>query len=324
MRKSLMFAAARFTRGQCRRVHQLPDGFDSINGSEQSDPASRRVSCSRLCRPRSSGNRRARPRSTPVSSMQQCQGVGGRFVQAQSNYNFSNIPMNSDYAAVYGAGGLLDIRTIEARSDTAGDLQFKGIAEVWEALVIGTAADMCGDIPYRDAAGADAHPTFDPQLQVYDDIEAKLDQGDHRSRRRGAGAWTRTTSSTAAMSRNGLQPRIRSRHATICTWWRFAGTRNIKRRSMPRPTESRRTTAISAPFHTTATFERNVWYQFQSSIGFGDDLAAGLTLVNIMNAQDDPRRAKYFNTNSAGSYGGVGTNGSCRARRRVSAQGDGL
>ena len=62
--------------------------------------------------------------------------------------------------------------------------------------------------------------------------------------------------------------------------------------------------------HTSATFERNVWFQFQASSGFGDDLSAGMTLVNIMNAQSDPRRAQYFNTNSAGNYGGVGTNGS--------------
>ena len=241
--------------------------------------------------------------------MQQCQGVGGRFVQAQSNYNFSNILMNSDYAAVYGAGGLIDIRTIEARSDAAGDMQFKGIAEVWEALVIGTAADIYGDIPYRDAAGADAHPTFDPQLQVYDDIEALLDKA--------------ITDLAGAGPGPGQNDFVYG--GDVSKWTAAANT--LKARYHLHMVEVRGNSeyqkAIDAAtngiathdgdfrtFHTTATFERNVWYQFYSSSGFGDDLSAGLTLVNIMNAQSDPRRAKYFNTNSAGNYGGVGTNGS--------------
>ena len=62
--------------------------------------------------------------------------------------------------------------------------------------------------------------------------------------------------------------------------------------------------------HTSATLERNAWNQFQSSSGFGDDLVAGATLVNIMNAQNDPRRAQYFGKTPNGNYGGVDVNGS--------------
>jgi hypothetical protein len=51
-------------------------------------------------------------------------------------------------------------------------------------------------------------------------------------------------------------------------------------------------------FHTTATSERNMWAQFQSSSGFGTDLEAGKALVDIMNTQNDPRRASYFCANS--------------------------
>jgi hypothetical protein len=61
--------------------------------------------------------------------------------------------------------------------------------------------------------------------------------------------------------------------------------------------------------HTSATFERNVWYQFQVNSGFGDDLVAGATLVNIMNAQSDPRRAEYFGKTPNGNYGGADING---------------
>src|SRR5256885_5533889 len=61
-------------------------------------------------------------------------------------------------------------------------------------------------------------------------------------------------------------------------------------------------------FHTKVTAERNMWSQFQVSSGFGTDLEAGKTLVDYMNARNDPRRAAYFCLNALGGYGGGGLN----------------
>ena len=240
--------------------------------------------------------------------MQQCQGVGGRFVSQESEYTITNATANAEFAGVYGGGGLLDIKTIESRSDAAGDLQYKGIAEVWEALVIGTAADVWGDIPYREAAGDAAHPAFDPQLQVYDDVEAKLDQA--------------ITDLGGAGPGPGANDFVYG--GDVAKWKAAAYT--LKARYFLHQVEARGSSkyqdAIDAAtngiathagdfltFHTTATFERNVWYQFQVNSGFGDDIVAGATLVNIMNAQSDPRRAQYFGKTPNGNYGGVDING---------------
>jgi hypothetical protein len=240
--------------------------------------------------------------------MQQCQGVGGRFVDQESQYAITNATTNADFAAVYGAGGLLDIKSIEARSDSAGDMQFKGVAEVWEALVIGTAADLWGDLPYREAAGSVNQPHFDPQLQIYDDILAKLDQA--ITDLAGAGP--------------GPGPNDFVYGGDVAKWTAAANT--LKARYHLHMVEARGNTeyqkAIDAAtngiashdgdfttFHTTATQERNVWNQFQASSGFGDDLVAGATLVNIMNAQSDPRRSQYFGKTPNGNFGGVDVNG---------------
>ena len=241
--------------------------------------------------------------------MQQCQGVGGRFVNKYSQYTgFTNASANADFAGVYVGGGLIDIKTIEARSETAGDLQFKGIAEVWEAFVIGTAADLWGDIPYREAAGDQAHPQFDPQLQVYDDVEAKLDQAitDLAGAGPGAGAndfvyggdvakWTAAANTLKARYHLHL---VEVRGNTEYQKALDAATNGIATHAGDFTT-----------FHTSATFERNVWYQFQVNSGFGDDLVAGATLVNLMNAQTDPRRAQYFGLTPNGNYGGVTVTG---------------
>ena len=62
---------------------------------------------------------------------------------------------------------------VDARA--ANDRIWLGIAQVYEAFVVGTAADLWGDIPYRDAVGSVAKPTLDPQMQVYGDIQLLLD-----------------------------------------------------------------------------------------------------------------------------------------------------
>src|SRR3989442_10871712 len=60
-----------------------------------------------------------------------------------------------------------------------------------------------------------------------------------------------------------------------------------------------------ASFHTSATNERNMWAQFQTSSGFGTDLTAGKFLADYMNARSDPRRPQYFCFNgTAGQFGG--------------------
>jgi hypothetical protein len=56
------------------------------------------------------------------------------------------------------------------------DSIYIGIGKVYEALVIGNAASIWGDIPYREAADStNETPAFDPQLQVYADVLAQLD-----------------------------------------------------------------------------------------------------------------------------------------------------
>ena len=50
--------------------------------------------------------------------MQQCQGVGGRFVAKESKYQLVDNKLTvAEFPAIYGAGGLLDIKTIESRSE---------------------------------------------------------------------------------------------------------------------------------------------------------------------------------------------------------------
>src|SRR5918994_19270 len=78
--------------------------------------------------------------------------------------------------AVQGGGGLLDIHKMQQFARAVNDSIYIGIGKVYEALVVGTAASIWGDIPYREAADStNETPAFDSQLQVYGDVLAQLD-----------------------------------------------------------------------------------------------------------------------------------------------------
>jgi starch-binding outer membrane protein, SusD/RagB family len=98
-------------------------------------------------------------------------------------YQMDPVTIDPHFFSVYGSsitvqggGGLLDIRKMQQLARTVNDSIYIGIGKVYEALVIGTAASIWGDIPYRQAADSTNEvPAFDPQLQVYADVLAQLD-----------------------------------------------------------------------------------------------------------------------------------------------------
>src|SRR5947207_9430503 len=63
--------------------------------------------------------------------MQQCMGVGGRFVDQFAHYTIDEFSWDGNWFQTYSSGGLVDLRKIEAAERTAGDSVFLGIAKVW-------------------------------------------------------------------------------------------------------------------------------------------------------------------------------------------------
>src|SRR5256714_7751775 len=108
--------------------------------------------------------------------MQQCTGVGGRFVDQYGHYVVNEFSWDGNWFQVYTGGGLLDLRKIEAAERTAGDSVYLGIAKIWEAFDIGVAADLWGDIPYNEAVGGNATPVLDAHSAVYDSVQSLLSQ----------------------------------------------------------------------------------------------------------------------------------------------------
>lgn len=106
---------------------------------------------------------------------QQLSGTNNQQADYGSRYSITESDVNTFWNQAYTGAGLIDLRRIQQQARAASDQRLLGIALVIEALRIGTAADIWGDIPYREAAGTITQPKLDPQQQVYADVQAKLD-----------------------------------------------------------------------------------------------------------------------------------------------------
>src|SRR6185503_1182882 len=241
--------------------------------------------------------------------MQQCAGVNGRFVDTQANYTINAGTFDFQFSDVYRGGGLRSIRAVQASAEAAGDKFYKGVAEVVEAMNIGFAADMWGNIPYRDAAEDNATPAFDPQLQVYADLQALLTQAitDINGAGTGPGITDLVYGSKAAAAQKTAW--IQAAHTLKARLYLHTVESATNKNAVYTNVLAEANQGINSAAndfkakHGSGSSERNLWAQFQTS-SFGNDLVAGSVLVNLMKADNDPRLPEYFGRNALGDFGG--------------------
>jgi hypothetical protein len=236
---------------------------------------------------------------------QQCYATQ-RFSFTRATYDIVDTDYNADWAQVYGAGGLKEMREVQASATADNEIVYRGIAKVWEALTIGTAASLWGDIPYSQAGPDNPTPVFDDQMAVYDALQVLLD---------GAIA---DLSSGIIQTGAGANDLVYGGDPAL--WLEAAHT--LKARFYLHTAELRGAPAyqaalaagalgISSPannfttFHSQTNGEQNGWWQFDNLSGFGADIVAGKFLVDLMLARSDPRLPEYFATTSTGAYVGA-------------------
>ena len=101
-------------------------------------------------------------------------GVSRQWVNL-ADYSFTEATDDAAFNNIYGGGGLTDIFKVKALTEAAGNKQFLGIVQVYEGLLMGTAADWYGDVPYSEAVGSSIAPVLDPQASVYARVQVVLD-----------------------------------------------------------------------------------------------------------------------------------------------------
>jgi hypothetical protein len=236
--------------------------------------------------------------------MQQCAGVGGRFLENEGTYNITANIFNSDWVGLYTGGGLVDLRRVQALADASGDKVYGAIARIMEAVEVSYAVDVWGDIPYREALTT-ATPTFDPQMQVYDDLQTLLDKAiaDLTSGAGpGPGAFDLIYAGDAQKwiaAAYTLKARL-----YMHTVEKLGAAQYAKAIAAAQKGITSASNDLRSVHSGTSLVEKHMMVQLIIASGFGEDIAAGARLVELMKARNDPRLSEYFTKNPAGGYGG--------------------
>src|SRR6266513_3352076 len=236
--------------------------------------------------------------------MQQCMGVGGRFVDNYAHYTVNEFSWDGNWFQVYTGGGLVDLRKIENVERAAGDSTYLGIAKIWEAFDMGVAADLWGDVPYSQAVGSNPTPGLDTQASVYAAVQTLLsDAIAELTNGSGIGPLGNDLVYGGDRAKWIAAAHTLKARFLLHTIEANPGTKNTIYGSAITEANS----GIASPagdllaFHSPATSERNIWYQFQTTT-FGQDVVAGKELVDIMKARNDPRLPAYFAKNTTAGW----------------------
>lgn len=256
--------------------------------------------------------------------MQQVAGVA-RQQLSYDRYLTSPADMDSYFGAVYGStsnltggGGLLDIHKIQQLALKRGDSLFVGIAKVYEALVIGYAADIWGDIPYREAADSTKlQPHFDPQDQVYADVQAQLDSAINvylpATGPTNAGP-TADNSELVYAGRDAAGLRAvytRVAHSLKARYYMHQAERDPSNyaKAIAEAQQGIASTADDFLWYSDATASNNnIWWQFNAARA--GDIAPGAAVIEILKrriaagVEDSTRLKFYFTPAEGGGYFG--------------------
>ena len=240
---------------------------------------------------------------------QQMAGTGRQWINIDAPYAIDENTLGG-FDTFYTGGGLVDLRALQEQVRAAdNDQVYLGVAQVWEALVIGYVADWWGDVPYREAVTPSVRtPRLDPQQQVYADLQLKLDSAIANLAGAGAGPgsfdlmyngdkakWTRLAHTLKARLYLHTAEKVPAAYAQALT-------------------EANQGIADATgggdfrTYQSATVGEENQWFQFER--GRGTDVSAAAYIVNLMRTRNagaaDPRLAQYFSRAGNGTFTGAG------------------
>lgn len=201
------------------------------------------------------------------------------------------------FGAFYTGAGLIDIRNVQAQARASNDRVYLGIAQTWEAFLVGTLADYWGAVPYSEAVSTVLTPKYDTQRSVYNAVQLLLDSAITNLSGAGNGPgtldlvyggdkvkWAQAARTLKAryylhvsrVDNNALALALTNAQAGISTKandWRT--------------------------YQSSTEGEQNQWFQFRRQRG--TDVAAGKWLVDLMRQRNDVRLPTYFAPSGSGT-----------------------
>jgi len=219
--------------------------------------------------------------------------TGTNQVYSGDRYDFDENDFG--WSGIYGGGGLLDLRKIEASAREAHDRVYLGVAQIWEAILVGAAADFFGDVPYSQAASDISAPVLDPQADVYEALHLVLDSAIDNL---GSGAGPGPGALDLVYGGDPAKW-VEAAHTLAARLYLHTAERDASAyvRALAEAAQG-----ISTPAHDFTTFqsaqpgEENPWSGKcrGSGAAFSDTHSASAFFIALLMNRNDPRLSQYF------------------------------
>lgn len=234
-------------------------------------------------------------RSTGIFA-QQFTGAQSQYLSNIESYQITEDNTNGLYAGLYGGGGLVDIRKLEAGALASSDTAFLGVAQVYEGLLMGTGADLFGDIVYNQALTGEPNPVLDNQLAVYDSVQVLLSRAIENLSRTGP---TNIGPGAADLVYGGdVSKYIPLAHTLKARF--YMHTAEVRPDAYAKAlAEAQQGIMDDAGNFNGAFFDasgqQNFYYQFEVLAGRQGYVIPNANFVTLLSSRNDPRRTEYFN-----------------------------
>ena len=232
--------------------------------------------------------------------MQQIAGTGHQY-SSYEVFEVTSDLFNGPWAQIYQEGGMIDTRDVAKKAEDKGDRIIAGIAKMHEALVVATAADVWGDIPYSEAVNpAITSPKFDKQSEVHNAVLKLIDSAIEDFN---AGQENFDGSYDFAFGGN-TSKWIQAAHtlkARILLNWAEVHSDNYQKALNEAQQGISSFEGNWVATHNDAVGEQNIYYQFKAQRWY---IRVGGNIVDMLKADNDPRLEFYFGPNSKGEYVG--------------------
>lgn len=213
-------------------------------------------------------------------------------------YSINEQTTNGFQSGLYASGGLRDVRILQQNARAQGDTLFLGIAQVQEALLIGTGADLFGDLVYTQALRGEPNPALDRQLAIYDSVQTLLSRAitNLQSYR---GTATNLGPGGADVNYGGNRERWTRLARTLKARF-YLHTAEVRPNAYQLALAEARQGIVDPANDYKAVFagtagEENFYFQFTLVQRFGY-LIPNPGFVELLESREDPRLERYFDT----------------------------
>jgi hypothetical protein len=234
------------------------------------------------------------PARTTGIFAQQFTGAGSQYQSNIETYQITEDNTNGAYASIYGGGGLVDIKKLEANATASKDTVFLGVAQVYEGFLMGTAADLFGDVVYSQALQGTPNPVLDNQLAVYDSVQKVLSAAIVN-----VGKTELPGLADADIEYEGDQDCYIALAHTLKARF-YMHTAEVRPNAYAQALAEAKQGIMSDACDFEGRFnsssgQQNLYYQFEVVAGRSGYVVPNQGFIALLESRNDPRRAEYFN-----------------------------